>query len=75
MTISSNRVIAPLTLFALLFSGVASAATTLKIATITPEGSQWMTEMRAGAAQIKERTEGRVEVKYFGGTNPVCLAI
>lgn len=67
MTISSNRVIAPLTLFALLFSGVASAATTLKIATITPEGSQWMTEMRAGAAEIKERTEGRVEVKYFGG--------
>ena len=50
----------------LLLTGVAQAAT-LKIATVTPEGSQWMRDMRAGAAEIKERTEGRVEIKYYGG--------
>jgi len=66
MIISSNRMTTALMLCAMLCSGIAGA-TTLKIATITPEGSQWMKDMRAGAAEIKERTEGRVEVKYFGG--------
>lgn len=42
-------------------------AMTLKIATVTPEGSQWMKDMRASAREIKERTEGRVEIKYYGG--------
>lgn len=44
-------------------------ATTLKIATLSPDGSLWMTKMRAGAADIKTRTEGRVEFKFYtGGT-------
>ena len=47
--------------------GLPLQAATLKIATITPEGSQWMKDMRAGAAEIKERTEGRVLIKYYGG--------
>ena len=42
-------------------------AATLKIATVTPEGSQWMKDMRASAAEITERTEGRVRIKYYGG--------
>ena len=42
-------------------------AATLKVATVTPEGSQWMNDMRASAAEIKERTEGRVQIKYYGG--------
>jgi len=42
-------------------------AVTLKIATATPNGSQWMNDMRASAAEIKERTEGRVVIKYYGG--------
>jgi TRAP-type C4-dicarboxylate transport system substrate-binding protein len=42
-------------------------AETLKIATVTPEGSQWMKDMRASAKEIEERTEGRVKVKYYGG--------
>lgn len=46
--------------------GLAEAAT-LKIATVTPEGSEWMREMRAGAAQIEKRTEGRVQIKFYGG--------
>ncbi len=42
-------------------------AVTLKIATVTPEGSQWMKDMRSSAKKIKERTEGRVLIKYYGG--------
>lgn len=53
-------------LLLLAFAGIANAAT-LKIATVTPEGSQWMKDMRAGAAEIKEKTNGRVQIKYYGG--------
>lgn len=51
---------------ALLVSTTGNAAV-LKIATVTPEGSAWMEAMRAGAKEIKERTDGRVEIKYYGG--------
>jgi TRAP-type C4-dicarboxylate transport system substrate-binding protein len=47
--------------------GSAASAATLKIATITPEGSQWMKDMRESAQEIKERTDGRVQIKYYGG--------
>ncbi len=49
-----------------LCAGIAQAQT-FKIATVAPENSVWMTDMRAAAAEIKERTEGRVKVKYYGG--------
>jgi TRAP-type C4-dicarboxylate transport system substrate-binding protein len=42
-------------------------AVTLKVATVTPENSQWMQDMRASAKEIRERTEGRVVIKYYGG--------
>lgn len=45
----------------------ALAAQTLKIATVAPEGSGWVREMRAGAEAIKAATAGRVEIKYFPG--------
>lgn len=48
---------------------VAANAQVLKIATLSPDGSGWMTKMRAGAADIKTRTAGRVEFKFYtGGT-------
>lgn len=53
-------------LLVLASGGIANAAT-LKIATVTPEGSQWMKDMRASAAEIKEKTDGRVQIKYYGG--------
>ena len=53
-------------LLVLMFSLPLHAAT-LKIATVTPEGSQWMKDMRASAKEIKERTDGRVQIKYYGG--------
>lgn len=55
-----------LSIFVLMLSTPAMAVT-LKIATATPNGSQWMKDMRAGSAEIKERTEGRVVIKYYGG--------
>jgi TRAP-type C4-dicarboxylate transport system substrate-binding protein len=55
-----------LTIAVLLF-GAPAFAVTLKIATVTPDGSQWMKDMRASAGEIKERTEGRVLIKYYGG--------
>lgn len=42
-------------------------AETFKLATIAPENSQWMQDMRAGAKLIKQRTDGRVEIKLYGG--------
>ncbi len=53
-------------ILALLVGGLANAAT-LKIATVAPEGSAWMKEMRAGALEVFERTEGRVQIKFYGG--------
>lgn len=44
-----------------------ASAQTIKIATIAPEGSAWMVDMRAGANEIDERTEGRVKFKFYGG--------
>lgn len=45
----------------------AAAQTTLKVATLAPDGGNWMREMRAGAEAVKTRTDGRVLVKYFPG--------
>ncbi len=42
-------------------------AKTLKFATLAPAGTTWMKEMKAGAAQIKQRTEGRVKLKFYPG--------
>ena len=42
-------------------------ALTLKIATISPDGTTWMKEMRKGAALIKSRTEGRVKLRFYPG--------
>jgi len=39
----------------------------LKLATIAPEGSPWMAVMRTGADEIRQRTAGRVELKFYGG--------
>lgn len=44
-----------------------AAATVLKMATVAPEGSEWMTQLRDAAKDIKTRTEGRVEFKFYGG--------
>jgi len=42
-------------------------AVTIKIATISPEGTFWMKQMRAGAKEIKQKTQGRVKFKFYPG--------
>ena len=54
-------------LFAVLLWSSGGLAQTLKIATLAPEGSIWMVEMRAGAKVIESRTEGRVKFRFYGG--------
>ena len=45
----------------------AYADVTLKIATVSPDGTRWMKMMRAGAKDIELRTEGRVKFKFYPG--------
>ncbi|MEP7042290.1 MAG: TRAP transporter substrate-binding protein DctP [Dokdonella sp.] len=56
-----------LLLAALGLAAGSSHAATLKIATLAPDGTSWMTEMRASAEAIKSKTEGRVELKFYPG--------
>jgi TRAP-type C4-dicarboxylate transport system substrate-binding protein len=53
----------------LVAAGIAQpvCAAKFKFATIAPEGSQWMQDMRGAATEIKARTDGRVSVKLYGG--------
>ena len=46
---------------------VPAPAAQFKLATVAPEGSQWMTELRAGADELREKTAGRVTVKFYTG--------
>lgn len=44
-------------------------AAQLKIATLAPDGSYWMTEARRAADEVSERTDGRVTFRFYpGGT-------
>jgi TRAP-type C4-dicarboxylate transport system substrate-binding protein len=45
----------------------ATAATTIKIATVAPDGTAWMKEIRATGDAIKKETDGRVELKLYPG--------
>ncbi|MEO1576979.1 MAG: TRAP transporter substrate-binding protein DctP, partial [Pseudomonadota bacterium] len=45
----------------------AASALDIKIATVAPEGSSWMNQMRAGAKEIAQRTDSRVKIKFYGG--------
>ncbi len=40
---------------------------TLKIATVVPNGSSWMKEMKAAAKEVKQQTDGRVKIKFYPG--------
>ena len=51
---------------AVLFATAAPGAP-FKLATVAPEGSQWMQELRAGADELSAATEGRVKLKFYTG--------
>ena len=52
---------------ALLFTGPALAQQVIKIATLAPDGSAWMRELRSAAAEVQSGTQGRVQVKFYPG--------
>ncbi len=51
----------------LLLNSVTASAAIFKIATVSPDGTFWMQEMRAGADEIEQKTQGRVEFKFYPG--------
>ena len=50
----------------LLCAGPAQAIE-IKVATVAPDGASWMREMRAGAEEIRDLTDGRVVIKFYPG--------
>jgi TRAP-type C4-dicarboxylate transport system substrate-binding protein len=52
---------------ALSLVGTQALAVDIKIASVAPDGSHWMQQMRAGAAEIQSRTGGRVTLKFYPG--------
>ena len=58
----------PLVIAFIFFIAVPSAfAQTFKIATLSPEGSMWMENMREGALRVAEQTRNRVQFKFYPG--------
>lgn len=51
----------------LLLASSMADARVFKIATISPDGTFWMQEMRAGAEEIRKKTQGRVKFKFYPG--------
>jgi TRAP-type C4-dicarboxylate transport system substrate-binding protein len=52
----------------LIFSLVDVApAAQIKIATLAPEGSDWMKTLRAGSKEVAQKTQKRVEFKFYPG--------
>ena len=64
-----NRLIRSFSFAAMVFllATPAFAQQVVKIATLAPDGSTWMRELRQTAAEVSAGTQGRVTVKYFPG--------
>jgi TRAP-type C4-dicarboxylate transport system substrate-binding protein len=61
-----ERILSAVLAVLLLTASIADARV-FKIATVSPDGTFWMQEMRAGAEEIKQMTQGRVEFKFYPG--------
>lgn len=62
-----RRWLAAAAAWALCCVGTAATAADIKIASVAPDGSHWMQQMRAGADEIQKRTSGRVVIKFYPG--------
>lgn len=54
-------------LLTLLCSTPSAVAATLKLATLSPDGSGWMKVLRKHGANIEQRTNGNVKLKFYPG--------
>ena len=66
-TAAKTRSLAQLLLGVLLAGAATANAADIKIATVAPDGSRWMQQMRAGAEEVNTRTAGRVTLKFYPG--------
>jgi TRAP-type transport system periplasmic protein len=64
---SMKRIAFAFALLGLLCGGAARAQTTLKIATLAPEGSSWMNAFHEWQKNVEEHTGGKVRIKFFAG--------
>jgi TRAP-type C4-dicarboxylate transport system substrate-binding protein len=48
-------------------ASAAAGAVEIKIATVAPDGSRWMQQMRAGAEEVNAKTNERVSIKFYPG--------
>lgn len=62
-----KKTIKLITLIGLFLFCLQAQAVTLKIATLAPDGTSWMQAMRKGSEEVKQRTEGRVELRFYPG--------
>jgi TRAP-type C4-dicarboxylate transport system substrate-binding protein len=62
-----KQFIIPFFALAMLISFSNSQAMTIKIATVAPDGTAWMKNMRAAAKEISDKTSGRVKLKFYPG--------
>ena len=62
-----NAMFRPLLMCLLFALSLPAGAQAIKIATLAPDGSAWMRELRAAAAEVKAGTAGRVDVKFYPG--------
>ncbi len=67
MSDCAGLLLTPVVSLLLLMLSSCAAATTLKVATLAPDGTSWMKMMRQGADEISERTAGRVKIKFYPG--------
>lgn len=56
-----------LVLLSLFLISTSTHAATIKIATLTPDGTTWMKKMRVAAKEISSRTNKRVKIKFYPG--------
>lgn len=66
MESAMKRTLAALTVLALTLP-LPAMAVTLKIATISPDGTNWMNAFRQAATQIAQETQDRVKIRYYPG--------
>lgn len=64
---TQKRIWLMITLLIMLAIQINAEAQTLKIATVAPDGTTWMQEMRTGGEEIEKKTDGRVKLKFYPG--------
>jgi TRAP-type C4-dicarboxylate transport system substrate-binding protein len=62
-----SRALTGLAILGWLVGAVSASAADIKIASVAPDGSHWMQQMRAGAEEVQARTSGRVTMKFYPG--------